>query len=89
MSIKIFKKISKISQNVKNPFFSLKKSKKCNVLSLNINYYYICHLRRILFDQSSPVLPVSESRGRGSPERDGARTDRWTEILMSNIILLK
>ena len=28
-------------------------------------------LRRLVFDQSSPVHPVSESRG-GYPERDGA-----------------
>ena len=29
-------------------------------------------MRTMQFDQSSPVHPVSESRGGGSPERDGA-----------------
>ena len=33
---------------------------------------YFCNLRRLVFDQSSPVNPVSESRGR-SPERYGTK----------------
>ena len=45
-------------------------------------------MRRLVFDQSSPVHPVSESRGV-YPERDGRRTDEGrtdgrTEILVSN-----
>ena len=43
-----------------------------------------CHLRRLVFNQSSPVHPVSESRGGGLSvkEEDGRRR---TDILVSNI----
>ena len=37
-------------------------------------FSYFCHLRRLVFDQSSPVHPVSELRGGGYPERNGVRT---------------
>ena len=39
-------------------------------------------MRLLVFDQSSPVQPVSEPRGGGSPERDGRRKE---DILVSNI----
>jgi hypothetical protein len=29
-------------------------------------YYLFCHLRRLVFDQSSKIHPVSESRGVAS-----------------------
>ena len=41
-------------------------------------------MRRLVFDQRSPVHPVSESRG-GWSERYGGRRRRRTEILVSNI----
>ena len=42
-----------------------------------------CQLRRLVFDQSSPVQPISKSRGGGgSPEKSG---ERKTKILVSNI----
>ena len=45
-----------------------------------------CHLRRLVFDQSSPVHPVLESRGGTvSVTEDGRRRRRSTEILVSNI----
>ena len=51
-------------------------------------FSYFCHLRRLVFDQSSPVNPISESRG-GYRERhgqtDGRMDGRRTEILVSNI----
>ena len=49
--------------------------------------YSLRHLKRLVFDQGSPVLPISESRG-GSPERDGqTEKDGQTEILVSYIEL--
>ena len=33
---------------------------------------YFCHLRRFIFDQSSPAQPVLESRLSVEPERDTA-----------------
>ena len=41
-------------------------------------------LRRLVFDQSSPVQLVSESRGVGSM-RITEQKDGWTEIHVSNI----
>ena len=58
------KKISKNLKMLKIFFFAEEKK----MLSS-----YFCHLRRLVFDQSSPVHPVSESRG-GSPERYGGRS---------------
>ena len=43
-----------------------------------------CHLRRLVFDQSSPVFHISESRG-GYPEREGLSPKKRTEILVSYI----
>ena len=40
--------------------------------------------RRLVFDQSSPVHPVSESRG-GQPERDIHRSSSRRVLLLSNI----
>ena len=59
---KIFKKIQKSSKknNLNFYFFALKKW-------LSSQFYY---LRRLVFDRSFPVHPVSESRG-GSPEHQG------------------
>ena len=42
----------------------------------------LCQLRRQVFDKSSPVHLVSESRG-GGPESDEG--GGWTDILVSNI----
>ena len=42
-----------------------------------------CNLRRLVFDQSSPVHPVSESRG-GTLNVTKSKVRR-TEILVSNI----
>ena len=51
-----------------------------------------CQLRRLVFDQSSPVQPVSESRGGtlSVTEEDDERTnERTKEILVSNIGYVK
>ena len=44
---------------------------------------YCSNIRNLVFDQSSPVQPISESRGGSTSvtEEDG----RWTEIIVSNI----
>ena len=47
--------------------------------------YRFCHLRRLVFNQSSPVHPVSESRGGNLNVTNGERT----KILVSNIGLIK
>ena len=56
-------------------FFSRRKKKK------KMLFPYFCQLRRLVFDQSSPLHPVSESRGGTLSVTDGAQT----EILVSNI----
>ena len=42
-------------------------------------------MRILVFDQSSPVHPVSESRGGITSVTDGRKEGRSTEILVSNI----
>ena len=49
-------------------------------------------MRRLVFDQSSPVQPVSESRGGTlsvTEEDGGGRRRRTKEILVSNIGLFR
>ena len=50
-------------------------------------FSWFWQLRRLVFNQSSPVHPVSESRGGPLSVTDG-RTDGPTGILVSNIGLL-
>ena len=48
-----------------------------------MTFFQFCYLRRLVFDQSSPVHPVSESIGFGlSRTEDGGGQ---TEILVSHI----
>ena len=46
---------------------------------------YFCQLQRLVFDQSTPVHPVSDFRGGGLSVTDGERTDGQTEIHVSYI----
>ena len=55
-------------------FFCFAKNYK--ILSL----FWFCHFRRLVFDQSSPVHPVSEARGTWA-----LRTENRGKILLSNI----
>ena len=49
-----------------------------------------CHLRRLVFHQSSPVHPVSGYSGGGWSERDEQTEDGGqTEILVSNTGFIK
>ena len=48
------------------------------------NPILFCHFRRLVFDERSPVHPVSESRGGAV----SVTHVRWTEILVSNIGLV-
>ena len=63
----------KKSENVENNLFPLKKMLFCQ----------FCQLRRLVFDQSSTVHPVSESRGGGGLSLTA--NGRSMEILVSNI----
>ena len=44
-----------------------------------------CQLRRLVFDQSSPVQPVSESRGGPLSVAEEEEEQQQQEILVSNI----
>ena len=50
-------------------------------------FFLFCHLRKLVFHQSSPVYLVSESRGGGLSvtEEENGRSNERTEILLSNI----
>ena len=61
------------SENIKKSFFSPKNTK---------NLKTFCQLRRLVFDQSSPVHPLSDFRGGGLSLTNGGQR---TEILVSNI----
>ena len=70
------KKVKKISHNLKD----LKKKKKKIKKNIFLPSYF-GNLGRLVFRQSSPVQPVSESR-EWSPVRDGGRRRRSQEILI-------
>ena len=73
-SLKKLKKIiffAKKSENFENDFFAEKKM----LLS------YFCQFRRLVFNQRSPVHPVSESRGGSTSV---TKSKEKTEILVSN-----
>ena len=83
------KKTEKISNNFSFFFFQEiwgKKKKREKKMAEKMLLCWFCQLRRIVFYQSSPVHPVSESRGGGlsvmEKDREGRRR---TQILASSI----
>ena len=63
----------------KSDFFCQKKGKENQLKQLSSQF---CHLRRLFFDQSCQVHPISEFRGGSTSLKNG---ERRTEILVSNI----
>ena len=55
------KKCQKKSQEI--TFFLILKFLTYFLLLKEMLFPYFCQLRRLVFDQSSPVQPISESRG--------------------------
>ena len=78
-------KISKMSKTYKKLFFSYKILKfwKYFFSYKKMLFFLFCQLRTLVFDQCSPVHPVSDFRW-GYPEHDKGWTNGQTEILVSS-----